>query len=429
MNERRIWPLIVVIVSAAAWVSADVSGAGLSVPIDPNPMFHLMPALPTASAPGWTRQGVRITYYSAAASIVGGRHQYPQDETCNPNDPRFQHADECYKDANGKYYRQKDVPSASGHGYTQVNVVLLDRSVTVLDVRTYGLPGTAPTTPAVILGLAGAVGVPGAGGDFWLNPQVLRGAVGLSGPALQVLRMPYAVGGKPYRSIRIQSGSQAWVYDEATGVLLHSNSATQGGTMQGPMAQGGSRQGSTLRTLNSLVEIRPMNLPWASSAAPGWVAQVRALRYEGTQTLFVPGSPAFPIPVSVTFVRRYAGLNWARYTETMVIGGIGGVPPNTVKWDRVFGPAQIGGLWIAPQALAQLRPGDVLDSDRVTRVTASVGQIERTPQGIDVVHITEQSDGNRIDYHYDRYSGMLVYVGLVDSVLNSQTQIRLVQRQ
>ena len=177
------------------------------------------------------------------------------------------------------------------------------------------------------------------------------------------------------------------------------------------------------------MEIRPANLPWASSAAPAWVAQVHTLRYEGTQALRVPGSPAFPIPVSVTFARRYVGLNWARYRETMVTGGMGGVPPSTVQWDRVFGPAQIGGLWIAPQSLAQLRPGQVLDSDRVTKVTTSVGQIARTRAGIDVVHIIEQSDGNRIEYHYDRSSGMLVYANLVDKVLNSQTQIRLVQRQ
>jgi hypothetical protein len=57
-----------------------------------------------------------------------------------------------------------------------------------------------------------------------------------------------------------------------------------------------------------------------------------------------------------------------------------------------------------------------------------VGQAGRP----DVVMISEGHDGQRLDYGYDRGSGMLVYVGVleIDPVTGTRThtQIQLVQR-
>src|SRR5262249_28409633 len=95
----------------------------------------------------------------------------------------------------------------------------------------------------------------------------------------------------------------------------------------------------------------------------------------------------------------------------------------------VFGPAQLGGLWIAPRALAQLRSGQILDRDPVTRVTASVGRIGPIPSGRVAVTITESGAGEQIDYAYDASSGMLLSVHSFIRVLNYETQMSLVSAQ
>lgn len=80
----------------------------------------------------------------------------------------------------------------------QVSVVALDRSVAAMEIRKYSL--ARPNNPSFASFFGGAVALPGAGGDLWLNPEVLRGAVGRSFPGLRVLRMPYVLNGVRYHS-------------------------------------------------------------------------------------------------------------------------------------------------------------------------------------------------------------------------------------
>jgi hypothetical protein len=352
--------------------------AAQGTPYDINPWVQLLPRLSGAPAPGWLTPGTRITYYAAAAS--------------------------------------RPHPRASGQGYTQVNVVWLDRAVAVLELRSYTITGPGGATS--ILGYAGAVEPPGAGGDYWLNPQVLDGVAAQSTPGARIVRTPYAINGKQFDATWFQTGGQTWVYDRASGVLLHS-SAVAG-------RERDRDRDPSLLTQSTLVDVRRVAVPWSTGPVPAWVGQTRSLRYQGTYTLRVTG---FPVPVAVTFTLRQRGVNWARYTQTIATPGAAGMPPSTTEYDRVFGPAQIGGLWIAPQAMGSLHPGQVLDSDRFSGVTTTVGPISRTPQGGQVVGITEAGAGHRIDYVYDRASGLLVAATLYDGLLNSVTQVHLVARQ
>jgi hypothetical protein len=209
--------------------------------IDDQPLVTLLPALRGAPAPAWVQPGVRLTYYSAAASIVGGRHTYAEDENGNWIDP-----------TTGKHYRQEEVASASGQGFTQVNVAALDRAVALLDIRIYSILDANVRTPPITMGCSGAITLPGAGSDYWVNPEVLQAAVGLEGSGTKILRTGFPINGQTHSAIRIQfdsaSSQQDWIYDEQTGVLLHSGSSTVGQGIQGPVAQGDSRQGSTLLT-------------------------------------------------------------------------------------------------------------------------------------------------------------------------------------
>lgn len=177
------------------------------------------------------------------------------------------------------------------------------------------------------------------------------------------------------------------------------------------------------------MNVRATTLPWGTAPAPAWVGSTRVLRYQGEMAVHVPGSPVFPVPVSVTFQRQGGGADWARYQQITVQGGMGGVPPNVSEAERAFGPASLGGLWISPQALARLHSGQVVDSDPVTKVTVSVGRIGPTSAGMMAVTITELGAGQRIDHLYDQNSGVLLATTSFDRVLNAQTELRLVHRQ
>lgn len=410
------WASALALIGALLGSGPDYGDAQPVAPQDAIPFATLFPALRTAPAPGWLRQGTRLTYYSIAGSIAGGKHRYIEDPSGNWVDP-----------TTGKHYRQVQIGGAaggvSGHGYTEVNVALLTGAVAVLEVRSYGLRG--PNSAPVIFTEGGAVGLPGAGGDFWMNPDVLRRLGTGNSSTLKILRGPYEINGRQYSAVWIDSGGATWVYDVNTGILLHSSTAGQGASIQGPLAQGDTRQGATLIAQNTLVGVRTTKLPWAFAAAPDWVARITVLRYQGTVALHVPGSPAFPTPVSATFEREAGGANWARYRQLIMQGGAGG-PTTSAQTEMAFGPALLDGLWIAPNALAGLRSGQILDTDPVTHVTASVARIGPISQGHVGVIISESSTGEVIEHVYDASTGMLVVAHTWDRVLNAETQLKLV---
>jgi len=388
------------------------------VPVDQSPLLQLMPDARTAPAPAWLKPGMRITYYSATASIKGSRHYYTQDPNGNWVNPQT-----------GQRYSQGDVASASGHGFTQLTVVYLDQSVAVVDARSYGLQSLNASGPLVLLGASGIVGVPGAGSDFWIHPQALARAVGMRGQGLVVLRMPYTISGRQFRAIRFESRGEtsyaSWVFDEDTGILLRSGTSTQGAPIQGPVAQGDTRTGNTLLTQNTVLDAHAINVPWMFGAAPAWTAQSRVLRFDGGYTVLVPGSPPLPLSIVATFERQFAGANWARYVVKVYSQA------GNNETLRVFGPAQIGGLWISPAVAGQLQTGQVLDKDPVSGVVATVAQVTRTRQGGEVVVITEEGNGLRMDYGYDRRDGTLVYYREITrgGVGATQIELSLTQRQ
>lgn len=393
MLRSTAWVLLVGMVMLGG-LAIDATWA--QAPVDPSALLQLLPALRTAPPPSWVRQGLRLTYYSAAAA-TGSGNVYVEDENGN-----------WVQVGTGKTYRQDEISTGSGEGFTEVNLIMLDRAVAVLDIRSFGLP--VRNAPPRLQAAGGAVGLPGAGSDFWLNPRVLASAVGLRGQGLRVLRMPYVIRDKQYRAIRFQSvtagGSFVWVYDEESGVLLHSSTSTSS-AVQGPRPLGERvPPNSGLLSLSTLLNARTVSLPWTTSPAPEWVARTRLLRYAGNIVVGVPGVGAGPVPATLTYERQTGGLNWARYLATQVTANVPGVPPDTQRFDRAFGPGQVGGLWIPPAVLRGLQQGQTLDRDPVTGMVVSVGQAGSVPGVGDVLAIREGNGTVQITYAYDRSSGL-----------------------
>lgn len=385
------------------------SGTGGQSPVDDVPLYRVMPGLRTAPAPPWVRPGVRITYFSAAAVIPGGRHHYVEDEHGNWIDR-----------TTGKRYRQEEFPGAAGQGYTQINVVGLDQSHSALDIWSLGIVDAQERVAIRVA--VGTVGYPGAGADWWLSPQVLAAQPNVMTPQLKVLRMPYVLGGRTFQAIRFQTvnerGFLAWNYDQESGVLIRSVTSSVGGPIQGPLAQGDSREGQTMITHNDIREVRAIAIPWASDPMPAWVRELRVLRYDGQMTATAyPGASPVVFPISVTFERQYLGPNWARYVQQVKAPGYN--PPLA----RVFGSAQFAGLWVPPAALGRLQPGQVLDQDRVTGVVTSVGQIGQLAGNINGVVISLVGSGFRLDQVYDRQSGVLAYSSRVEKFLRYEVRL------
>ncbi|MCU0274124.1 MAG: hypothetical protein MUE34_12910 [Acidimicrobiales bacterium] len=383
---------------------------------DPNLFVDQLPALRTAGAPDWVSEGTRITYYAVAASTPNSYHQYVEDEFGEWIDP-----------ATGERYTQEDIPGAAGHGYNQVTVASLTDAVAALSVRAFGLSDLSLDSPVVTLTWSGAIGIPGAGADYWLHPDVLATVEEVVSPSLKILRMPYTIDGREFSSLWIQSlGDDAnltWVYDLDSGILLHTASATTGPPIAGPVAAGEGREGNTFLTQSTLVDVRDLDLPWADGTAPSWVGTTSRLQYEGFSTVSVLGDPSVMLGSSLAVERRSSGTDWVRYRMARTTSST--VSPSVTEYlERVEGSAMVGALFLPVEELAGLVPGQVLDQDPVTGAVVSVVSVEPIT-GSFVVTIREEGPGEVSEVVYDGRSGVASTIVTENLLLGIRTELLL----
>jgi hypothetical protein len=383
---------------------------------DPNLFVDQLPALRTVGAPDWVSEGTRITYYAVAASTPNSYHQYVEDEFGEWIDP-----------ATGERYTQEDIPGAAGHGYNQVTVASLTDAVAALSVRAYGLSDLSLDSPVTTLTWSGAIGIPGAGADYWLHPDVLATVEEVVSPSLKILRMPYTIDGRQFSSLWIQSlGDDAnltWVYDLDSGILLHTASATAGPPIAGPVAAGEGREGNTFLTQSTLVDVRDLDLPWVDGAAPSWVGTTSRLEYQGFSTVSVLGDPSVVLGSSLAVERRESGTDWVRYRMARTTSST--VSPSVTEYlERVEGPAMVGALFLPVEALAGLVPGQVLDRDPVTGAVVVVTAVEPIT-GSFVVTIREEGPGEVSEVVYDGRSGVASTIITENLLLGIRSELQL----
>lgn len=372
-------------------------------PPQPQTESHLatfFPAAAGAAAPAWVQPGTRLTYYGGAAII-------PDENMCFFRDEGGDWVDE-----EGKRYRGEETEGHGGVGYTQVTVAALDSRSAVLDIRVFGI------SPVSLLTTGCCVGPPGAPGDYWVNPQVLRQIPDQRMGRYRVIRCTYPLaGGKPAIRFHYQDRSTRYtqVFDLETGALLHSSVGSSPTLDQ-------SGRGGQLIAHCTLIGTRQIQVPWAAAPPPDWTGSIQNIRYQGQEVLAVTGASTqrFPGEGRITVTKR--GPGWLRYLLHLAFTGIPGMPPATFDFDRVSGPAQFGGLWIPPGALAALRPGQVLDRDPTTGFVVSVDQSG------DMVIINESGPVQQVLCGYNRATGMLAFLDRVDQssqMIRTQIQLRL----
>lgn len=343
--------------------SAPAQAQGLTTD---NPFLALFPELATLPAPSWVRERLRVSYYGASAAA----------------------------------YKGPDEPSTAGAGITQTDVVAMDRRSVALSTRFLLDLGGGTVQPSITVGEIGAPGV----GPFWINPAVLVDAERVANEDLAVNHTTSTIEGVTYNVVRFDYSSQgatyAWVFEEATGLLLFHRF---------DMGEGGSKGHQ------QFVSMRRVRLPWRSNATPDWDEPGSEMRFEGNYWVLIPGGEPIGLPMAVTAKVKRVQPRWSLATVTDAVSGQASWPI-----DRVTGVAQLyEAFWLPAEALAASPRNPVLDRDPATGAEISY---ERSGG---VVTLTEVGSTWTNTLTYDGQTGALLSIGSQKQVGISTITIEL----
>jgi hypothetical protein len=368
--------------------------------------------------PGWVQPGMRLTWYGAAASVAQSSYTYVEDENGTWEDP-----------TTGKRYRRTDesgegMPTAAGEAYTETDVIAVEGGDVVLVNTMYSIDLLARQ---LVLNPLGGGRSPGVLVDgAWVNPDVLASVAATGYEGYQILRGDYTLDGNTYAAVSFVSSGpgayQASTFDTASGVLLRTNTSTEGAAspVRGPLDD---PQGNVQLSNTRLVGARQRSLPGMTAPVPWWVAPGGQLVYSGSYTATNPLDPSsgpwvFPMESTVTF--QDVGTTWATIASRTVTD-LGG-SPQASEGTSATGPT--GLYWYDPASLAAMSPGDLLDEDPVTGARTSVEAVGPGASGT-VATILTELNGLTIRTGYDVGTGVLVSLELIQAVTGGTVSLQL----
>lgn len=355
--------------------------------------FAQLPGVPPVQA------GMRATFYSSSASVRGTTQQAVLKPNCDPS------KEDCWTDPSGRTIGLDDVPTASGQGYTNVDILYLDGQTCVMRFTAYTLD---PADGRVVTAASGGeVTTGGSCSDYWINPAQLLQMPPQSTSTLRVLRGPYTVGTITVDAITIASstsgGTNNSSYDTGTGLLVVASSRSQGGavpTIQNNTIVAGA--GGSLLTYTQVLNARLLPGIGAVEGLPSNVLNANRMVYDCSQITQAMGLGGIEIPcrLEVRLGQRTDMWMMANVLQSMpdAIGTF-----TTTESAHVIAATGHGGYYAAPSLLAGLQAGTVLDVDPVTGVRTTVTGVDDT-----AVMILEESNAERKTLVYDRRSGWLL---------------------
>ncbi len=342
----------------------------------------------------WLHEGLVLTYTWYAAVAPGNGSYYEEDD----------HG-EMILHSTGQRYSRSMQTGTSGSGWTQITVASIEGDKVVLASSSYADAGSLGRNAPVPQGTSSTVAALMDPGDYWMDPAKL--ATLHSAPVEHVLITPveWKSGDNTVNAIRVQvlngSSYSDHIYDTKSGICLHVASSSVGAPpkLVGP---GDFGRGDTTITRNDFEGWRTIKVPWAGEPMPDWVTSIRALHYRGSMTSH--GSlPTIPNVLTFDMEPLAHGRNWAQFsaTSTQRTQGAPDIPP--AHDNLAFGNNELGGLWAGPAALAQLRQGQVLDEDPVTKMRIVVSRVDDS-----TVVIAAANAAGEIDNQYDKRTGILL---------------------
>ncbi len=389
--------------------------------VQPGRYVTLVPELADMPAPDWVKAGVRLSFYGAAASTNESRYALVED----PEGP-------WVDKKTGKHYRDNaqsgtENPTASGEGFTQIDIISVEGKTVVSMAQLYLLIRSSGALYAVGAGMP-EVATAANLDDYWVHPKALEKLVGLDMDGLRVVRGPVKVGERTYDAICIESnlgGSYSLnTYDAETGILLKamSNTAGQFDPVKLP-TDITPRQGNTQRTMTVLAGVRQLDAAIAARPVPEWVGKAQAMTYAGTTRAMNPVDGSFlgdyPTQFEATLGVRGAG--WCSYRTAMQMS-IGGMQNAS---ENVGVAGGVGGFWADPKALAGFKEGAVLDNDPVTGMRVTVGGTGTGPNGQPTIALVTANSTVSTTGIYDLATGTLVQCEVANRATGMTVQLGL----
>lgn len=318
-----------------------------------NTFLILFPELKSMAAPAWLKEGTRVTYTSASATIGG--------------------------DTGG-----------SSNGYIQYDVVAADKKNVVtnqssfLDVNGNGVLSAIPPVPAVELSGTGI---------FWINPAVLVDAEQVASDNLSVSRMTdQDTAGNRYEVVRFQyeeeRSSFASAIDVETGLLIFYT--------QTIVNLDGTRSEAQLR----LSGVRQLKLPWKGKTPPSWIKKGLTLNYVGSQTTTMEGTPSLQLPYTYSATLRQVNKRFTLLTTSTTYNN---QPLGSIA--AITGVAQLTGLWLPKEALKSKGRAGRIDRDPITGVEVSWQRDSNRN-----IVVSEVGPSWQSTFTYDGSSGALIVI-------------------
>jgi len=396
--------------SPTAIAAGPSSRPGSAVAPDASESLRLFAELGASPAPSWVKAGTRLTYATTTTPIAGVDVGLRLDEGG------------AWVGADGQRLAVGGPDDL--RGLLQVDVVALTGANAVLSVASWGRPSEEGPPR---LSETAIVGVPGAGGDYWISPTALRRTDRAVPADVRFERRPYEARARRHDALWIASGrdavSRLAVYDLESGVLLHLAS-----TMPAVAPRAGdpdpSPRGGRALTSSTLVNVRDAAPPWAGARPPDWLAMFRWTDYVGEETTATPGGAAATLARARHLAVDARGPGWVRLHAEDQPTTSGDAPPSPRRSAHACGPAQYFGLYVPPSALVELRPGQELDRDPETKFAIRVGSATRV-DGHDVVEILGENAMFRVEVAYGRTNGMRVHATTDDRSRGQRVDWRL----
>lgn len=272
----------------------------------------------------------------------------------------------------GSYYTLRTMGGRGGFGLHQIDIVEAGPDGTVGDLRILANP-TPGTKEHVTFGVGRVVADADGFGIYWMPPARLAAMEESREGPTRVFRATRDLTGQPFDILgittRIEGHYETRLYDVASGLLLIASSMTvitPGVRLlddHGNLLDEG--RGAVTYTTKAFLGQRQFVLPWSGTPMPEWAATGRSLLFQGqigNHSYLMSGIPGMPYSVSHGFDQRLGGVLLGRQTARWPSMVAGQSDDEDIK-ERVYAVGTIDGLWIPPAALAQLRPGQVLDQD------------------------------------------------------------------
>lgn len=334
-----------------------------------------------AGLPEIMQPGQRLSFVSASATIAGVGNVLVEDDQGNWVDPQT-----------GQRYSAQNNPGQGAMTVEQLDVLhaadgVLAGDLTMLLVEP--LSGALSTTQ-----VQGLTGTAESLGEYWVAPARLATLQAGEQNGVRVLRGPYRVDGREYDSVTVRTttgqGFSRATYDTRSGVCLIATGSLTGQ----PVATVGNDGKPTTGARGTMIYqrrfsgAREVRTPWSRSRLP---LPEGTLEFTGGYAMRVDGTPDLPawaFRASIAVEPATGGLLTARI-RTAVDPGNGQAQQGEQM--RIVGAAALLPLSIDPAVLQQLRAGQEIDQDPVTRTRTWIEAADAQTVCLSAQSPTEQS--------------------------------------